>query len=290
MKQTVLITGHTGFIGRALVAALQGDEKFEVIGFSRSDGNLLDFDSLAGLPAIYKIVHLAGSVGVPQSWQRPLETYQNNILPTLNVLEFARRYRTPVIYMSSYIYGTPQYLPVDEAHPVNCNNPYARSKWQAEILCEAYAADFEVPVIILRPFNVYGPGQTRDSLIPHIVYQAKYEHKIQVKDLGPKRDYLYIDDLLSALLSVIDAEQNGSQIYNLGFGKSYSVQEIVEAALKLMKKQIPVISTEEHRPNEIMDCYSDSRKFAGRFSWRPQVNLDEGIAALLELTAINRTK
>ena len=231
---------------------------------------------------LYQIIHLAASVGVPQSWDTPFETYQNNIIPTLNILEFARVHRTPVIYMSSYLYGTPKYLPIDEAHPIDCRNPYADSKRQAEMLCEAYAGYFGLPVTILRPFNIYGPGQTQDSLIPYIIKQAKEKGSIRVKDLRPKRDYLHIDDQVGALLKVIHSEQNGLETYNLGFGKSYSVREVIDIVLKVIDKQLSIHSTEEHRPNEIMDCFSNSRKFSERFAWTPQVTLVEGIKRSLK--------
>lgn len=285
----ILVTGHKGFIGSVLLSALRQCAEFEIIGISRSDGkNLLNFESIADLPGVDKIVHLAGSVGVMRGWSNPCETYRNNIIPTLNILEYARIRKTPVIYMSSYVYGTPVYLPIDEVHPINCRNPYASSKRQAEMLCESYSRDFRIPVTILRPFNIYGPGQTRKSLIPHIIRQAKEKHSIEVKDLRPKRDYLYIDDLTDALLKVIcsESEQMGVETYNLGFGKSYSVQDIIDITLKVMNIEISVLSTKEHRPNEIMNCYSDSQKFSEHFDWKPQTNLVEGITKLLEFEGI----
>lgn len=285
----ILVTGHKGFIGSALVSALRQYAEFEIIGVSRSDGkNLLNFESIADLPGVDKIVHLAGSVGVMRSWSKPCETYLNNIIPTLNILEYARIHKASVIYMSSYVYGIPVYLPMDELHPINCRNPYASSKRQAEMLCEAYSRDFRIPVTILRPFNIYGQGQTRNSLIPHIIRQAKEKHSIKVKDLGPKRDYLYIDDLTDALLKVIcsESEQMGVETYNLGFGKSYSVQDIIDITLNLINKKISVHSSKEYRPNEIMDCYSDSQKFSEHFGWKPQTNLVEGITKLLECEGI----
>ena len=280
----ILVTGHNGFIGSALMSVLRQCELFEIIGVSRSDGkNLLNFESIADLPGVDKIVHLAGSVGVMRSWSKPCETYRNNIIPTLNILEYARIHKASVIYMSSYVYGIPVYLPMDELHPINCRNPYANSKRQAEMLCEAYSRDFRIPVTILRPFNIYGPGQTRGSLIPHIIRQAKEKHSIDVKDLRPKRDYLYIDDLTDALLKVIcsESEQMGVETYNLGFGKSYSVQDIIDITLNLINKKISVHSTEEYRQNEIMDCYSDFQKFSEHFGWKPRMNLMEGITKLL---------
>lgn len=283
MRTRLLVTGHTGFIGSVLCSALRKDGRFELVGVSRSNGkNLLDSEVLIGLPLIDKIIHLAGSVGVLQSWDKPLDSFQNNIIPTLHVLEFARTHAIPVIHMSSYLYGEPKHLPIDEAHPIDCRNPYAESKRQAEMLCEAYARYFGLSVTILRPFNVYGPGQTQDNLIPYIIMQAKEKSSIQVKDLRPKRDYLYVDDLVNALLEVIHSEQNGLETYNLGFGRSYSVREVIDIVLNLIDKQISIHSTGQHRQNEIMDCVCDSRKFSEQFGWKPQVTLEEGIKKSLK--------
>ncbi|MCK4828171.1 SDR family oxidoreductase [bacterium] len=285
----ILVTGHKGFIGSALMSVLRQCELFETIGVSRSDGmSLLNFESLEDLPDVDTIVHLAGSVGVMRSWSNPFDTYRNNIIPTLNILEYARIHKVSVIYMSSYVYGIPVCLPIDELHPINCRNPYACSKRQAEILCEAYSRDFRIPVTILRPFNIYGPGQTQESLIPRIIRQAKDKHSIEVKDLRPKRDYLYIDDLTDALLKVIcsESEHMGVETYNLGFGKSYSVQDIIDMTLQMINEKILVHSSKEYRPNEIMDCYSDSQKFSEHFDWKPQTNLVEGITNLLKFERV----
>lgn len=282
MKTSVLVTGHTGFVGSALTAALARDGRYEVIGASRSQGcDLRDEHALSGMPEFQLVVHLAGAVGVLQSWAHPLETFRDNLLPTLNVLECARLRGTPVIYMSSYVYGTPQYLPIDEHHPVQCRNPYARSKRQAELLCEAYAADYQVPVAILRPFNIYGPNQTPDSLIPSVIRQARETGRVRVHDLEPKRDYVHVDDVVEAIVRILRAGLSGLEYYNLGCGTSYSVREVIDLVLGLLGGPCPVSSTGQTRPNEIGDCVSNSQKIAGRYGWRPRVTLAEGIAGLL---------
>jgi UDP-glucose 4-epimerase len=285
----IIITGHRGFIGKALVSAIQEKDEYEVIGLSRSEGkNLLNLDSILKLPKVEKIVHLAATVGVMQSWSKPYDTYFNNIIPTLNVLEYARIQKVPVIYISSYVYGRPLYLPIDEAHPTNSTNPYAASKIQSEMLCMAYSKDFGIPVTILRPFNIYGPKQPQYSLIPHIINQLKDDQLIKVKDLSPKRDYLYIDDLTDAILKVIFSEnkQAGSEVYNLGFGKSYSVQNIIDIISSLINVDFSVHSIEKSRPNEIVDCYSNSQKFFYQFNWKPKTNLLKGIRNLLRIEGL----
>lgn len=282
MTNRVLVTGHTGFVGAALTAALAADGRREVVGASRSGGtDLLDEAALRGLPEMQCIVHLAGAVGVARGWERPRETFRDNLVPTLNVLECARVRRVPVVFMSSYVYGVPRYLPIDEAHPVQCGNPYARSKHQAELLCEAYAADFDLPVAVLRPFNIYGPNQTTDSLIPSIVRQAREGRCIRVRDLEPRRDFVHVDDVVDAIVRMIGAAHHGLEYYNLGSGTSHSVREVVDLVQGQLGARCPVHSSRERRTNEISDCTSDSRKIAGKFGWRPRVTLAQGIAALL---------
>lgn len=283
MKTKVLVTGHTGFIGSALMDALIKETvDFAPIGISRSDGGDLSCpETLKQFERVDRIVHLAGRVGVMESWSQPLEFFKNNLVPTLNVLEFARVFKIPVIYLSSYVYGQAHYLPMDEAHPIDCRSPYARSKRQAEMLCEAYAKDFGVPVTLLRPFNIYGPAQRPDFLIPSILWQVKMKDFVYVKDLRPKRDCLYIDDLTDGILRILRSPQNGLEIYNIGFGKSYSVEEIVRLAMKVTARQLPVTSENNQRKNEIMDCSSNSKKFSDRFGWKPRVDLEDGIVRML---------
>jgi len=285
MKKRIAITGHTGFIGSALIKAIRKNKNIEAIGISRSEGiDLLNFESMIDLSNIDKIIHIAGSSGVLKSWCQPYDIYRNNILSTLNVLEHARVHRKkPVIYISSYIYGIPKYLPVDEKHPINCSNPYASSKRQAEMLCESYSKDFDIPITILRPFNIYGPGQSEESLIARLIKQVKKKNTIEVKDLRPKRDYLYIDDLIDAIIKVIFGEKNHENlnIYNLGFGQSYSVKNIIDIVAKITNKKLSVHCDMKYRPNEIMDCFSNSQKFSKRFSWKPNINIVQGIFNLL---------
>ena len=280
----ILVTGHKGFIGSALMNSLEKLNSFIVEGLTRSEGNdLLEFDSINSAQHIDIIIHLAGSVGVLQGWEKPFEIFRNNISTTLNVMEYARKHSVHVIYMSSYVYGVPLYLPIDEKHPASCTNPYAESKLQSEMICSAYAKYFGIPVTILRPFNIYGPGQPKYSLIAHLVNQLKNNSIIKVKDLTPKRDYLYIDDLVDALIKVISSENKSfdCEIFNLGFGQSYSVQEVIDIIIDISGNDIIIQSEGISRPNEILDCYSNCRKFANKYDWKPMTNLRKGISNIM---------
>lgn len=264
------------------MSSLERDPLFEAIGVCRSKGQeLCHENALADFPSVDAIVHLAGSVGVPESWKQPETIYQNNLLSTLTVLKFARKQPTPLIFLSSYVYGLPAYLPIDEKHPVNCSNPYAQSKYLAECLCEAYHRDFDVPLVILRPFNIYGPGQRMMDLISQVAQQAKKGNPIEVNDLAPKRDYLHVSDLVHAILQLLRTDRQPCGVYNLGTGRSHSVQDMIDIVLKVAKKRVPVVCRNRIRKNEIMDCRCDCRKFMTQFDWKPRVSLQTGIRMLL---------
>lgn len=279
----ILVTGHTGFIGKTLVSSLERRGSCCTLGASYDEGiNLCEKSALASFHNIDVIVHLAGSVGVMSSWENPETFYENNLIPTLRVLEYSRKNGIEVIYVSSYVYGAPQYLPIDEAHIVCCMNPYASSKRQAELLCQAYTRDFGVRTTILRPFNIYGFGQSDESLISMIVKQALSKDVVQVRDLRPCRDYLYIEDFVNAIERVVNSSIKQSDIFNLGFGKSFSVQEVIDLVLRVTGKKIPVHCLEIQRKNEIMDCYSDSTKFRNQFQWAPQYDLEAGVRQMVK--------
>lgn len=278
MKRVLLVTGHTGFVGSALMSALRKDSDFEVMGVARSEGvDLANSDAVRCLPRADRIIHLAGAAGVMSGWQNSRDTYHKNLLPTLHVLEHAKVSKTPVLFMSSYVYGQPVYLPIDEQHPTNGTNPYAHSKRAAEMLAEYYAADFGLPVTILRPFNLYGPSQRTRGLIATIVHQAKYNGLIEINDLRPRRDYLYIDDLVDAVLRAVRDPLPGVAIFNLGCGQSHGVQEVIDMVLARRGTPLPVKCREQMRPNEILDCYCSAAKFTQRYHWAPKVRLEEGL-------------
>ena len=185
------------------------------------------------------------------------------------------------MFVSSYVYGQPQYLPIDEKHPVQPTNPYMRSKVLGEELCRAYNNDFGIKCIILRPFNVYGAGQSGDLLIPSIIAQFQ-AGKIELKDSVPKRDYIYISDLISALIET--GKFNGHfEIFNIGCGKSYSVKEIVDKIVQLYGKEVKINYKNERRKNEIMDVVADIGKAKEKLGWEPKVSIDEGLSNIIEL-------
>lgn len=278
----VLLTGHTGFVGAALSFRLSS-LGHGVIGVSKSNGYQLHSLNLnSQLPVSDFVVHLAGMVGVEHSWKHPDEFFNVNYNSTLAIAEYARKYKVPVVFLSSYMYGTPIYLPVDEKHPTSCNNPYAYSKKMSEDILYAYHKLFGIDVVVLRPMNLYGIGMGSSNIIDLIAKQALLSDQIVLRDLSPKRDYLHIDDLCSGILKVVNSKSlTGFNIFNLGYGVSYSVLDIVTEIGALLNRKLIVKETGEVRVNEILDCYADISKFSNQFDWVPKLNIKDGLSKTL---------
>ena len=276
-----LVTGVKGFIGRALARRLEstGDS---VIGLSTADGDIADQATLNpyGSSEIRHVFHLAGRSFVPQSWNDPIEFHRVNAIGTLNVLEFCRKRRIPLTYVSAYLYGQPMQQPIRENHPLVPNNPYGLSKVQAEMACEFYARTHGLNVSVVRPFNVYGFGQGEDFLIPTILRQVLSTGEIKVQDLAPKRDYLYIDDLIELLLATLSAPP-GYNVYNGGTGSSLSVAEVIAVAQAEAATSKPVRCGQSVRIHEINDTRADVEKARNELGWHPRHEFRDGIRTIV---------
>lgn len=276
----ILITGSEGFIGKALSTTLL-EAGHTVTGFDLQDGDISARGTLEGTGTADHVFHLAARSYVPDSWENPFEFYHTNLDGTVNVLEFCRKTGAALTYISSYLYGAPQYLPVDENHPVQPYNPYSHSKIIAEDTCRFYRDHFGIKVTILRPFNIYGPGQDAKFVIPHILNQLLDTDKetIEVMDIRPKRDYLFISDFIRALQMTI---RTPGSIYNIGSGRSVSVEEIIRTASKVSGITKPVVTANKQRPNEIMDLYADISRAEKELGWSPEIDICKGIEKILK--------
>jgi nucleoside-diphosphate-sugar epimerase len=277
-NEIVLVTGATGFLGRPLVAALKS-YGFTVRGHSSADGDIADCPlPMAGVSRIF---HLAAKSYVPESWQNPGAYYRTNVMGTVNVLEHCRRSNVALTLISSYVYGQPQRLPISEDHPLAAANPYAHTKLLAEEMARFYEQRFGLNLLTVRPFNLYGPGQTGPFLIPSIVRQAlnPSADAIRVHDLRPKRDYLYVDDAVAFLVASLRPGIHGT--FNLGSGVSTSVGEIAALVNRAAGVKKPVVSKNEPRPGEIMDVVADTSRARDELGWSPRTSLTEGIAAVV---------
>jgi len=281
-----LVTGSEGFVGRKLVNSLE-EEAANVLKIDLNDG--IDITNWKQLNDYLKretnidvIFHLAAIVFVPYTIINPGITYKTNILGTLNMLEIAREMNIKkFVFASTYVYGTPKYLPIDETHPIQVTTPYHRSKIIGEELCKGYYEDYGLNCIVLRPFNIYGNGQSKDFLIPHIIDQLP-SGKIELKDPDPMRDYIYIDDVISAYISTITYDSRGFDVFNIGTGVSYSVKEIVDRVVNLSQKEIEVTYNSEKRKMEIENSVANIKKANELLGWQPKIDINEGLSRMLK--------
>lgn len=276
--RTILVTGATGFVGKALTARLVS-AGHTVYPFSLSAGyDVRNPDSFRHFidKGIDTVIHCAGLTFVPDSWSNAAEFYGVNTLGTQHVLDFCRAVGARHIFISAYLYGAPQYLPIDEGHPVVPNNPYAHSKWLAEELCRFYAAEMGVDSVILRPFNLYGHGQPEDFLIPTIIRQARQGAEIVVKDDSPRRDFLYIGDFVDACILTLECRDTSFRVFNVGSGYSLSVREVIESVIHATGSSSRWRSTGEVRHNEIPDTVADTSAINRLLGWKPQLPFAEG--------------
>jgi nucleoside-diphosphate-sugar epimerase len=287
MSDAILVTGATGFIGRHLVSALEA-AGHRVQAHSRQHGDISRCPPV--VDDVRHVFHLAARTFVPDSWSVPASFYEVNVLGTVNVLELCRRTGASLTFLSSYVYGRPRALPVSESHPLAAFNPYSHTKILAEEAVRYYMATFGVQASVVRPFNVYGPAQADHFLIPEIVRQLLDPaiEAITVADLRPRRDYIYVADLVSLLLKTVDAGVGG--VYNAGSGESRNVQWIIDTAGELAGIRKPIRPTGQPRANEIFDVVADVARANRDLDWRPSTSLHDGLARTIawmraELTA-----
>ena len=275
----ILVTGASGFIGRALCRSLRS-RGYELVELSRRDGDISEPATLSNIAPVQRVFHLAGRTFVPDSWKDPLGFHKINMLGTANILDYCRLHGARLTFVSAYLYGLPDRFPVWEQCAPRPNNPYALSKYLAEQVCEFYAAYHSVDVTVIRPFNIFGPGQKEHFLIPHIVTQAIARQTIHVKDLTPRRDYIYIDDLVDALVKTLGGP-GGYHVINIGSGKSLSVRELIDVIQHALGTELPVVSESVVRPNEIADVYADIGKAQGLLGWAPSLSFQQGIERMM---------
>ena len=283
-QKRILVTGGSGFVGSHLVEELKR-HNVEVITLTDQKGRRIDvsdWQKIKEITDIDRVYHLAAKTYVPFSFENPRETYEVNVLGTLNILELCRlRDVEKIVFVSSYVYGQPRYLPIDEKHPVQPTNPYMRSKILGEELCRAYNNDFGLKCIILRPFNIYGEGQSDDFLIPSILKQL-VNGKIELRDSEPRRDFLYIKDTIEAYVRAGGYSGSDFEIFNIGSGVSYSVDEIVRKVINISGQKVAVNYQDKRRKNEIMNVVADIRKAREKLRWMPKISIEGGLNATIE--------
>lgn len=279
---TVLVTGASGFIGRALTLRLLRDGH-NVVEMSRKTGDIADTNAWGSLPSASVVVHLAGISVVPDSWNNSPEFLRVNVVGTEQALKYCRRHGARLVLSSTCVYGPPERLPIDEYHPTRPNNPYALSKRMAESLCEFAATYHGVTTTILRLFNVFGTGQRPTFLMPTIVEQVKTGSKILVKELTSRRDYVYIDDVVEAFVKACTLYGGKCRIFNIASGCAHSVEEVIAIAQKVAGTNLPIVSEDVRRFQEIPEVVADIGLAVGTLGWRPEWSLEEGLGAMIGL-------
>lgn len=312
--RNVLVTGADGFIGSTLTERLvrRGDKVTALALYNSFDqcGWLDDLSNLdrskltiirgdvRDAALIRRIVegqeivfHLAALIAIPHSYVASQSYVETNVMGTLNVLEAARACNVQrMIHTStSEVYGTALRRPIDESHPLQGQSPYSASKIGADMMAEAYARSFELPVAILRPFNTFGPRQSERAVIPTIIRQALDPAcgAIFVGDISTERDFTFVEDAADAFLVIGDANEiEYGRAYNVGTGKAVTIREIMDLVVGLTdcKKKVVAGQQERLRPaaSEVRALLADCRQFSERTGWRSKVSLRQGLGRTVE--------
>jgi nucleoside-diphosphate-sugar epimerase len=277
MKKTILITGSSGFIGKHLIKKIP---KYNIpIEKSGKKIDLRDKEKVLKIKRVNTVIHLAGKTPYSKRLSNN-EIFEHNILGTLNILEYCVSKKVEkLIFVSSYIYGNSKNNPINEKHVVQPHNTYAKSKYLAEELCKAYAKKFGIKVIILRPFNLFGNLQKKGFLISNIVEAIKNNSSILITNKNNKRDYLLIDDFIDVILKMIDFDCE-LEIFNIGSGKSYSFEKIIQLFERKSGKKIKQ-ENRVSKDNNISKIQADISKITKKTGWYPKYNFEDGVEKIL---------
>ena len=306
----IFLTGSEGFIGSHLaeylinkkydVTCLVKYNSFSTIGWLNQVknikkakivfGDILDQSFIESKTKGFDaIIHLAALIAIPHSYESPENYISTNVMGTYNILEATKKNKIKkLIHTStSEVYGSAQFIPINESHPIETQSPYAASKFSADTLVKSYQKSFGIPSITLRPFNVYGPRQSARAFIPNIITQALSSKEfIEVGNLKPKRDYTYVKDTVVGFEKAIHKKCYGETI-NISNNFDISMQEVCEVILKKInvKKEIKV-KRERYRPDksEVMILNGCNKKAKKLLRWSPEFNKIRGFEKGIENT------
>ena len=305
----ILVTGADGFIGSHLtemlasqghkVKALSMYNSFNYWGWLENieltenievvSGDIRDLhfcrEITKGVDLIY---HLAALIGIPYSYQAPESYVDTNIKGTVNICQAANDNKiSRIIHTStSEVYGTAQYVPIDEKHPLQAQSPYSASKIAADAMVMSYFNAFGLPVTIARPFNTYGPRQSARAIIPTIISQlSSGNEKVQLGDLTPTRDFTYVEDTCRGFLALSDSDETVGETINIGSNSEISIEELFILIKKLMGKDAEVLSDKKRiRPkkSEVFRLLCDNKKILSLADFSPKISLEEGLKRTID--------
>lgn len=305
-NKKVLVTGAGGFIGSHLVEALvkKGSSLKAFVHYnSFNRWGWLDYvdkkikDSIeifAGdvrdpngvresMRNIDVVFHLAALIGIPYSYHSPDTYMDTNIRGTLNILQSARELEVEkVIHTStSEIYGTAQFVPITEKHPINPQSPYSATKAAADFLALSFCRSFNLPVAVIRLFNTYGPRQSARAIIPTIITQIIYgKKKISVGSTHPTRDLTYVKDAVNGFIKIAESDKSIGQVINIGNNFEISIKELINLIAKIMEAKIEIMIEEKRiRPkkSEVERLWADNTKAKRLLEWSPKYKFEEGL-------------
>jgi len=305
----ILITGAAGFIGSHLVETCF-EVGYEVKAFVRYNsknswgwleqfehkqhieiiaGDIRDYDSVyAAAQGCEAVFHLAALIGIPYSYVSPLAYIRTNVEGTYNVLQAARDLNLEnVLFTStSETYGSAQYVPIDENHPMVGQSPYSATKIAADQLALSFYRSFDLPVKVVRPFNTYGPRQSARAIIPTIITQILHGQKeIRLGNLAPTRDFTFVKDTVTGFIEIFKSRELFGEITNIGMNMEISVKELASLIAKLMGKETKIVVDEERvrqEKSEVERLCCNNEKIIQKTKWRPQFDLSSGLQETIE--------
>jgi NAD dependent epimerase/dehydratase len=314
-NKKILVTGAGGFIGSSLVerlvelgakvtALVEYNSNLEIFNLVKAKkeiigqveivfGDIRDFMFINELVKGKNIVfNLAALIDIPYSYRSPGSYIHTNILGSYNILESCKNNDVELLVQTSTseVYGTPESEFIKENHRLNAQSPYAATKIAADQLSHSYYCSYGLPVVIIRPFNTYGPRQSLRALIPSIIRQAMNGNKIVLGNLNTTRDYTYIDDTVEGFIKSIEIKDRNAEVYNLGTGREYSVTDIINIVSKKLNKSIVIVQSEELiRPtnSEVLRLKSDNRKMVNETGWKPKISMETGLINIIDKWADN---
>jgi UDP-glucose 4-epimerase len=287
-KSTVLVTGRNGFIGNRLCKYLiEKQIALLIYGDGTGGKNSLDvtnFHTLLSINSHIKaIIHLAAKTSIVDSFRNPYTTYHTNLVGTFNLLEFARLKKIKkFINVSTYVYGQPQYVPIDENHPIDPHSPYNKSKLLADQLCQFYSRDFDIDIVIVRPFYIYGPGTSSDSFIPSVIRQIRETGEVILNGRDITRDFLFIDDFIRLLIMILYKFPKGYNIFNVGSGTHHTLEEVTHIIARLLNKDFNIQYNSSYIYTNVSTMQADITKVSNAFKWKPTVNIEKGLRLTIE--------
>lgn len=315
----VLVTGADGFIGSHLVEELVKKgyhvkafvyyNSFNTWGWLDTvsndvmknveifQGDIRDPNGVEeAMKDVEAVFHLAALIAIPFSYHSPDTYVDTNIKGTLNVLQAARKLGTKrvLVTSTSEVYGTAQYVPIDEKHPFQGQSPYSATKIGADRLAESFYRSFQLPVTIVRPFNTYGPRQSARAVIPTIITQLLAgKEEIKLGALTPTRDFNYVKDTANGFISIYESDKTIGEEINIATQKEISIGELAQELIRQINPKAKIICDEQRlRPeksevNRLLGC---NEKIMRLTDWKPQYSFENGLAETITFLKENIDK